>query len=151
MAEVDYKSALDRLDILVGKWQIETSLELDPSLGPARTTFEWTLDRTFLLHRSEVPMVAAPDSLAIIATDPDSGAYTYHYFDTRGVVRVYEMELDDELWTLERTKADFSELPFGQRYVGRFEEGGNRITGQWEKADAGTNWEIDFELSYTRA
>ena len=146
----DRQAALRRLDILVGEWAIETSLELDPALGPARTAFEWALDGTYLLQRSEVPMAAAPDSLSIIATDPASGAYTQHYFDTRGVVRVYEMELTDELWTLERTKADFSELPFSQRYEGRFEDGGDRIVGQWMKANSGTNWETDFELSYVR-
>jgi hypothetical protein len=113
-------------------------------------TIEWALDGTFLVQRSEVPVHGAPDSLSVIATDPDSGAYTQHYFDSRGVVRVYEMELTDELWILERTKADFSELPFSQRYEGRFEDGGNRIVGQWEKANEGTNWETDFELSYTR-
>jgi len=150
MADAEHKAALQRLEILVGEWGIETSLELDPALGPARMTIEWTLDGAFLLQRSEVPMAAAPDTLSVIAADPDSGAYTQHYFDSRGVVRIYEMELSDERWTLERTRADFSELPFAQRYEGRFEGGGNRIVGQWMKADAGTNWETDFELSYTR-
>ena len=56
MADADHQAALKRLEILVGEWGIETSLELDPALGQARMTIEWTLDGTFLLQRSEVPI-----------------------------------------------------------------------------------------------
>lgn len=143
-------AALRRLEPLLGNWSIETSLDLDPALGAARTSFEWILDGAFLLQRAEIPHPLAPGVHALISADPESGAYTQHYFDSRGVVRVYEMELSEDTWTLLRTEADFSELPFSQRYTGRIEDGGGRITGQWEKADEGTDWELDFELSYVR-
>jgi hypothetical protein len=150
MVEAPYEKALAALDFFVGEWQLEASLELDPALGPARASFQWALNRTFLLQRTEVPHPAAPGTLAVIATDPESGAYTQHYFDSRGVVRVYAMTLADDTWTLLRTEADFSPLPFAQRYVGRFEEGGGRIAGRWEKGADGTSWELDFELNYVR-
>ena len=119
-------------------------------LGPARATFEWALDGKFLLQRAEAPH-PFPDLFAVIGTDPETGAYTQHYFDSRGVVRVYEMELTEDTWTLLRTKPDFTPLtPFPQRYVGNFEDGGKRISGRWEKAPEG-DWELDFELSYVRA
>ena len=150
MSEETHAAALERLEVFVGEWEIEASLDGSGASGPARASFEWVLDGKFLLQRSEVPVPGAPDSLSVISTDPESGAYTQHYFDSRGVVRVYEMELKDDAWTLLRTKADFTGLPFSQRYKGRFEDGVNRIVGQWEKAEDGANWEVDFELSYSR-
>ncbi len=144
------KDALKRLRALVGEWEIETSLELDPGHGAARMKIEWALDQRFLLQRAHVPHPAAPDVLAVIAVDPGSGFYTQHYFDARGVVRIYAMELSEKTWTLTRTESDFSELPFAQRYVGRFEEGGRRILGRWEKSTDAANWELDFELNYIK-
>ena len=149
MAGNTHEAALEALETFVGEWEIETSFDLDPSLGPARTTFEWARDGKFLLQRADAPD-PIPDLFAVIGTDPETGAYTQHYFDSRGVVRVYEMELTDETWTLQRTKPDFTALrPFPQRYLGTFEDGGRRIAGRWEKAPEG-DWELDFKLSYVR-
>lgn len=138
MADGPHGEALETLEVLVGEWRIETSLDLDPSLGAARTTFEWALDGKFLIQRAKVPG-PIPDSLAVISTDPGTGAYTQHYFDSRGVVRVFEMELSADTWTLLRTKPDFTPLtPWPQRYVGNFEDENGRISGRWEKARRGT-------------
>jgi hypothetical protein len=54
-------------------------------------------------------------------------------------------------WTLTRHEADFSPLPFHQRYVGRFGEDGRTIQGRWERSDDGSAWELDFHLDYVRA
>ena len=80
---------LERLDPFVGEWSIEASL------GPGvmgRSVFEWVLGGRFLMERSEVPDVPeAPDGLSIVGVAGDGDAYTQHYFDSRGVVRVYAM------------------------------------------------------------
>jgi hypothetical protein len=53
------------------------------------------------VQRSEAPD-PAPDSLAVVSVDPKAGAYTQHYFDSRGVVRLYAMTLNGGTWTLTR-------------------------------------------------
>ena len=58
-------------------------------------------------------------------------AYVQHYFDSRGVARVYQMGFRGGLWTLSRTTADYSPLEFSQRYSGRFTDDGNTIDGAW--------------------
>src|SRR5262249_21638759 len=69
--------------------------------GPlARSQFQWALDRQFLLQRTEIPVPEAPDSLAIVGAERGTGAYTQHYYDSRGIVRVYVMTLADGVWTL---------------------------------------------------
>jgi hypothetical protein len=55
-----------------------------------------------------------------------------HYFDSRGVARVYEMSLGDGTWNLERHTEGFSPLDLPQRYAGTFSEDGARIEGAWE-------------------
>jgi hypothetical protein len=83
---------------------------------------------------------------------PTADGYLQHYFDSRGVARLYRMTLTDRTWTLLRTEPDFSPLDFSQRYVGTISADGDRIEGRWETSyDQGQSWEVDFPLSYTRA
>ena len=120
--------------------------------GPqVRSRFEWTLDRQFLQQRTEVPVIGAPDSLTIVSVDPETGQYTQHYYDSRGVVRLYAMSFDGEMWTLTRESPDFSPLDFRQRFTGTFDREGNTITGAWEKSFNDAGWEHDFDLIYRRS
>jgi hypothetical protein len=151
--------ALARLGVFIGEWFIEARFpghQPEPSGaagdGPmVRSRFEWALGGQFLLQHTEVPIPEAPDSLAIVATDLQTGGYTQHYFDSRGVVRLYAMSFADGVWTLTRESPDFSPLDFRQRFTGTFSEDENTITGAWEKCPDGSEWEHDFALTYRRA
>lgn len=150
-------AALARLDVFVGEWIVAASFPADRPVpsnqneGPqARSRFEWALDGQFLLQRTEIPIPKAPDSLTIVGVDPNTGAYTQHYYDSRGVVRLYAMSLADGVWTLTRESADFSPLDFRQRFTGTFGDDGNVITGAWEICFNDADWEHDFALTYRR-
>lgn len=149
-------SALARLDAFVGEWVMEVRFpgyQQSAATGDtpvARSRFEWILDRQYLLQRSEVPVPEAPDSLTIISVDPETGGYLQHYYDSRGVTRLYAMSLTGGVWTLTRESADFSPLDFRQRFTGTFGQNGNTITGAWEKDVDGTGWTHDFDLTYRR-
>jgi len=119
--------------------------------GAARTVFEWLPGQRFVVQRWEVPHPAAPDGIAIIGFDGGRGSYLQHYFDSRGVARLYEMSFVDGVWKLSRTTADFSLLDFSQRYTGTFGADGGTIRGSWESSNDGATWEHDFELIYTKA
>ncbi|MGW2723750.1 hypothetical protein [Streptomyces sp. NPDC001492] len=143
------QEALERLDVLVGEWVVEAEF---PGLQvpPGRSVFEWTLDGQFLVQRMEAPN-PAPDSMAIIAVDPETGGYTQHYYDSRGVVRLYAMTFAEGIWQLLRDTPDFSPLDFRQRYTARVGEDGNTIRGVWEiLRDDSDGWQQDFPLSYRR-
>jgi hypothetical protein len=150
--------ALARLGVFVGEWALEARFPGDqPALSDAkedspqaRARFEWTLDGQFLLQRTEVPVPEAPDSLAIVSVDPETGTYTQHYYDSRGVARLYAMTFADGVWTLTREAADFSPLDFRQRFTGTLSRDGNVISGAWEKRFNGAGWEHDFDLTYRR-
>ena len=135
------------LDAFIGEWSIEAGFEGAP-VGTVE--FEWMPGGKFLVQRWEVPVPQAPDGVAIIGFDEGRQTYLQHYFDSRGVARVYEMSLDDNVWTLSRTEPDFSPLDFSQRYVGTFSDDGRTIEGTWEISHDGTTWEKDFDLNYRR-
>lgn len=140
-------AALKRLDAFVGEWRVDASF---PGSPPGRTVFEWALDGQYLIQRSESPN-PAPDALAVVSVDPGTGAYTQHYFDSRGVTRVYVMTLSRGTWTLTRESADFSALGFNQRFLGKFSRDGKTIKGAWEtRQKRGSTWVKDFDLVFTR-
>jgi hypothetical protein len=140
---------IERLEPLVGEWKLEADI---PGAEDVRATavFEWILGGTFLQERSEVDHPAAPNGVCIISANADGGGFTQHYFDDRGVVRVYEMKFGDGHWELLRVKPDFTPLDFSQRYVGQLSDDGRRIEGRWETSNDGQSWELDFHLNYLK-
>jgi hypothetical protein len=141
----------EALTPLIGEWRLTMLLSgIDLPDVDARVTFEWMGDKAFVLQRWTVPLPEAPDGLAVIGWDEGRGTFLQHYFDERGVARVYEMGFEDGVWTLERTKPDFSDFNFSQRSTGRFSEDGNRIDCVLEIAHDHETWEKDFDLVYTR-
>jgi hypothetical protein len=115
----------------------------------ARSSFDWTLGGAFLLQRSSVPVPEAPDGLSVIGPDAGDG-YTQHYFDSRGIARLYAMTFDGAAWTLERQTPDFSPLTFHQRRLGTVSPDGDTIRGRWGTSPDGGDRELDLELTYRR-
>jgi hypothetical protein len=152
MAMTSSDVSLDALEPLVGEWSILASFDATPAVDiGARATFEWLPGKTFLIQRWEVPVPEAPDGIAIIGPDPSrEGGYLQHYFDSRGVARVYKMSFDGGVWKLWRDEADLSALDFRQRYAGAFDDGGRTISGSWEICHDGETWEHDFDLTYVK-
>ena len=145
MNEMPRDRALERLEPLVGEWVVE--IPLFDLRGT--TTFEPELGGRFLLQRS-LADPPVPSSLCVIGPNADGDGYTQHYFDSRGVVRVYKMTFDGREWTLLRDEPDFTPLSFSQRFVGTFSGDGRTVNARWEKSGDDGSWELDFELTYTR-
>jgi hypothetical protein len=144
--------SLQALAPLVGEWtMVPTFKGVPPAEAGARVSFEWLPGERFLIERWEVPVPEAPDGIAIIGADPASeGTYLQHYFDSRGVARVYKMSLKEGIWKLWRDEPDFSPLDFSQRYTGTFGDDGKTIAGAWEIRHDAKTWEHDFDLTYTK-
>lgn len=146
--------SLDRLDVLTGEWEMEATFGAG-YFGPGspaaterggRTTFEWLPGRYFLTQRFVVDHPAAPSGISIIGAGADPETFAQHYYDSRGVARVYQMSLDGGVWKLWR------EAPgFWQRYTGVISDDGSRITGAWEGSPDGHEWKHDFGLTYIKA
>jgi hypothetical protein len=94
---------VEEFDILVGEWTIEAF----GAVG-GHVTFEWLEGRTFLVQRWTVDVPEAPDGIAIIGPTPSGDGPVQHYFDSRGIARVYETTLTDGVWRLWRDGPDFA-------------------------------------------
>jgi hypothetical protein len=156
MTEQPENHATASLEPLIGEWRTEAVF---PSTSPAagmqaegvaRTVFEYLAGRQFVIQRWEVPHPAAPDGIAVIGWDAARGGLVQHYFDSRGVARLYEMSFGDGLWKLSRTAPDFSPLDFAQRYTATISDDGGVIRGQWATSADGSQWKHDFELNYRK-
>jgi hypothetical protein len=141
--------SLEALTPLVGEWKLLAVFkDVPPADIGAHASFEWLPGGRFLIQRWEVPVPEAPDGIAIIGADPErEGHYLQHYFDTRGVARVYRMSFMNGVWKLWRDRPDFSPLDFSQRYTGIFSDDGKTITGAWEICQDGKTWAHDFDLT----
>jgi hypothetical protein len=148
-----HSNSLEELTPFVGEWKILAALGDEPGADiGARATFEWLAGERFLIERWEIPVPDAPDGVAIIGADPKSeGKYLQHYFDSRGIARVYKMSFEAGTWKLWRDAPDFSPLDFSQRFSGTFSDDGTTIAGRWEICHDGTTWEHDFDLTMTKA
>jgi len=145
------KTDLTALEPLVGNWQmVATFKDMPPTQEEAPCSFEWMTGGQFLVQRWFAPD-PAPSGLAIIGADPDrAGGFLQHYFDSRGVARVYRLTLSGGRLELTRDEPDFSPLDFSQRYRGTFSDDGRAILGQWEIRHPGQDWERDFGFDYLR-
>ena len=138
--------ALRELEPLVGEWTMEAKWPNGEEWqGGGRVTFEWHASGAHLVERGTVELPEAPDNVSIIGCDGANGTYFQLYSDDRGVCRIYEMSIGNGEWKLWREVE-----PFSQRYTGTFSDDGNTITGRWEIAEDGTNYETDFDLNYRR-
>ena len=138
----DTGNALSGLDVLVGDWKA-IAPDVD---AEGQTSFEWLEGGGFIIERSTVARPEFPNSISIIGATGPGGGLQQHYFDSRGVARIYEMTLEDGTWTLYREGPDWP-----QRYVGEFSDDGNAITGRWERgSEPGAPLQHDFDLNFSR-
>lgn len=148
-------SSGQRLEPLLGEWEMHASIEGNPVGGQARTVFEWAEDGAFLRQHADgwtdesTPKEWRENSplpvTALIGLDDTNETYYQLYADARGVFRVYQMAFEDGTWKLWRNAPGFC-----QRFTGTFSDDGNTINGRWDSSPDGSAWEPDFELTYTR-
>ncbi len=72
----------------IGSWETEGAYPLLPGEAiRGRSTFEWLDGRRFVIWRSQYEHPKIPDAITIIGVT--DGQLSMHYFDQRGVNRVY--------------------------------------------------------------
>ena len=129
-------SAVDRL---LGAW--EFTMHHAAMSGPitGRQQYERVLDGAFVLLHWTYDHPDFPDAMALLSDD------RYHYFDVRGITRVFDLKVDDAGWSMVRLDDDFS-----QRSTARF-RGPDAMDGAGEiSSDAGVTWQPDFTITYQR-
>jgi len=153
--------ALEKLHRLVGTWATEATHPARPGLVIHGTTeIQWLEGERFLILRARTDQPEFPDSISIMGNmgrdrveDPrstpsnvDSDARPcMHYFDSRGVFRVFDWSIDEVAWRFWRNAPGFS-----QRFTGTFTSDGNTIEGRSELCRDDVSWKSDLEITYRR-
>jgi hypothetical protein len=129
-------SALDRL---LGSWDCTMRHSAMSEAVSAKQQYERVLDGAFVLQRWTYDHPDFPDALGLMS---DSAC---HYFDVRGVTRIFDFEIDDAGWSMIRLDAAFS-----QRHIARF-DGPDRMESIGDAShDGGATWEHDFAMTHER-
>jgi len=143
---VSEEPGLEGWDRFIGSWETEGAHPLLPGEAIRGTsTFEWLEGRRFVIWRSQCEHPKIPDAITIIGVT--DGQLSMHYFDERGVYRVYAASLDQRTWRYWR---DASAPDLSQRFTGTFGDYGKTITVRGELSKDGSTWEDDLALDYRR-
>jgi hypothetical protein len=140
---------------LIGEWRAEGEIPIEP---PMKVSGEATLERlgAFVVFRAASEPAEVPDSLSVIGGAAAGQPQPMHYFDSRGVERLYLTAIKGSTWKIWRAPGEDWNGPngpgFDQRFIGEIWADGNTIEARWERGtgDAGDRWELDFPLTYRR-
>ncbi|MFC4455671.1 hypothetical protein [Deinococcus sonorensis] len=123
------------LDRLLGDW--EFTMQHPAVAGPVsgRQRYEWVLDGAFILQYWTYAHPDFPDAMALLSHDQ------YHYFDVRGIVRIFELQINVEGWSMIHLDPDFA-----QRSTSRFQERDILETTGEQSQDGGVSWQSDFAM-----
>jgi hypothetical protein len=129
---------------LVGAWTTEaTHPEVPGTTVSGTAEVEWLEGERFLVFRARNDHPDFPDSISIIG---DTEGLRWHYFDSRGVHRIYEMRITDDGWEIARDAPQFS-----QRLIVRFQEGDNAMEGRSKLSRDDRTWQDDLQITYRRS
>jgi hypothetical protein len=129
---------------LVGGWELEATHPMVPGTVVRGTAdFEWLEGERFLLQRSRTDHPDFPDSLIVYGAGDDG--VSMHYFDSRGVHRVYQASLGDRVWRMWRHAPGFS-----QTFSGTVAADGDTIEGLWQVSRDDSTWVDDLAVTYRR-
>jgi hypothetical protein len=141
---METSDTLEPLNALIGEWRIEATHPAYPdTVVPGLANFEWLQGERFLIQRSRADHPDFPDSIAIVGATEDG--LSMHYFDSRGVHRVYGLSLSEGVLKMWRDAPGFS-----QRFTGTFGDGGDTIAGLWQLSRDDSTWDDDLEITYRR-
>lgn len=135
---------LEAFDRLVGEWTFEATHPMVPgTVVNGRMTYEWLEGERFLIQRSSNDHPDFPDSISVIGFASEE--LTAHYFDSRGVFRIYRIAMEDDTLRMWRDEPGFS-----QRSEAKLSRDGRTLalTGQLSRDDE--TWEEDLSTTYTR-
>jgi hypothetical protein len=151
---------LNQLGRLVGTWTTQATHPAVPGVVVRGTVeFAWLEGERFLIQRARTDHADFPGFMAVLGvtdkdrvdpgasetTGADESAMTMHYFDSRGVFRVYDVSIDGEALRIWRNAPGFS-----QRFTGTFADGGDTIAGTWQLCRDDVNWNDHLAITYRR-
>jgi len=139
---------------LVGRWTTEaTHRGLPGAIIRGSSEIEWLEGERFLIYRSSYDHPDIPDSISIIG---DTDGLQMHYFDTRGVHRIFKVTVTSKGWDMAMDRhasaGSFAspDAPFSQRITYTFEDEDRTMSGKAMLSYDNVKWDDDLEITYRR-
>ena len=146
MEQTARRPELAAFDSLVGDWTIEATHPMFPAtVVTGHTTFEWLEGERFLVQRSSNEHPDFPDSISVIGF-AEGEEVTAHYFDSRGVFRIYGVAMEGDTLRMWRDEPGFS-----QRLEAKLSNNGTTLAGVWQLSRDDETWDDDLAITFTRA
>jgi hypothetical protein len=134
---------------LVGGWTTEATHPAVPGTIVSGTAgVEWLEGERFLIFRARNDHPDFPDSVSIIG---DTDGLQWHYFDSRGVHRVYEFRVTGDSWEIARDVPADDESAFSQVLTVTFEDDDDTMVGRSKISYDNETWQEDLQITYHRA
>jgi hypothetical protein len=127
------------LDRLLGTWDftVHHAAMAEPVTG--RQRYERALEGAYVLLTWTYDHPEFPDAMALLSPE------TMHYFDVRGITRVFHLRFDQAGWSMVNLDPEFS-----QRITARF-TGPDAMDMEGEVSkDRGATWQHDLTMRSTR-
>ena len=135
---------LKSLEVLVGKWKNDIEFKNAPqNQGTGLVIYEWMEGGFFLVERFEQNFTkeGLHKGISVIGYDNESQSCLSHFFDNHGNERTYSLSIENGVFKITGQ---------WERYKGEISDDGNTITGTWEQAKDGANWQYLCDSKQTR-
>lgn len=144
MEQTERDPELAAFDSLVGEWRLEATHPASPStVVHGQMTYEWLEGERFLVQRSSNDHPDFPDSISVIGVADEN--LTAHYFDSRGVFRVYRVAMEGDTLRMWRDAPGFS-----QRLEAKLSDDGATLAGVWQLSRDDETWADDLAITFAR-
>jgi hypothetical protein len=145
LADRDDLASLGRR--LVGNWTSQaTHPALPGTVVPGTVSVEWLEGERFLIWRARSDHPDFPDSISILG---DTDGLRWHYFDSRGVYRLFELTVTGAGWEIAR-HVPASASDFSQRLTVTFADEDNTMIGTSQLSRDNETWNDDLAITYRR-
>ena len=153
---MDVQSDLQQLGRrLIGRWTTDATHPYLPGAAIRGSgEIEWLDGERFLVFRSSYDHPEIPNAISIIG---DTDGLRMHYFDSRGVHRIYEVTVSKDGWEITMSRhapaGSFASADgaFSQRLRFSFEDQDRTMSGKGRLSHDDVNWEDDLQITYQRA
>ena len=129
-------SALDRLNVFIGRWLTEGETVATPDAPSVRIfasdVYQWAPGGQFIMHPA-YGRVGEQDvgGLEVIGYDPATDQFLTHYFDHAGNAITETLTLRDGIWTWQATH---------HRCKGVFTDSDKTLSAHHERSEDGKRW-----------
>lgn len=136
-----------RFEVFIGTWnttgEILETAGSAPGVLVATDSYRWLPGRHFILHEADARLGdQVARSVEVMGYDTEQRIYAARSYDDQGVSEHYRVWLTGRAWRIDGKAT---------RCKGRFDSGGNRLTGLWELKSRRGIWEPWIRLALDRA